>query len=126
MIGIRHGTEVVDALTEERCFISEWSNHDDDPALSIARARVSPGVTTRWHRLHHIIERYVILEGHGLVELGDQPPIAVATGDIVHIPAGVAQRIRNDGDRDLVFLALCTPRFIWTAYEDIDSDPPQA
>src|SRR3546814_7467760 len=90
------------ALTEERCFISEWSNHDDDPALSIARARVSPGVTTRWHRLHHIIERYVILEGHGLVELGDQPPIAVAIGDIVHIPAGVAQRIRNDGDRDLV------------------------
>src|SRR3546814_13831640 len=47
MIGIRHGTEVVDALTEERCFLSEWSNHDDDPALSIARARVSPGVATR-------------------------------------------------------------------------------
>src|SRR3546814_4640431 len=52
MIGIRHGTEVVDALTEERCFISEWSNHDDDPALSIARARVSPGVTTRRSEEH--------------------------------------------------------------------------
>jgi len=30
----------------------------------------------------------------------------------------VAQRITNIGDTDLVFLALCTPRFTRAAYED--------
>jgi len=32
--------------TEERCHITEWLNDDSDPALSIARAEVAPGVTT--------------------------------------------------------------------------------
>ena len=36
--------------TEERCYISELSNTPADPDASIARARVLPGVTTRWHR----------------------------------------------------------------------------
>jgi mannose-6-phosphate isomerase-like protein (cupin superfamily) len=39
----------------------------------------------------------------------------------VLIPAGVAQRIANAGDDDLVFLAICTPRFEHSAYEDIDA-----
>ena len=54
---------------EEGCFITEWLNTPDDPALSIARARVTPGVTTRLHRLAGTVERYVILEGQGRVEL---------------------------------------------------------
>lgn len=110
-------------LTEERCFILELSNRDDDPALSIARARVLPGVTTRWHRLRDVAERYVILEGRGEVEVGDLAPQAIAAGDVVVIPPGVRQRIRNSGDIDLVFLALCTPRFRWSAYEDIEAQP---
>jgi len=36
--------------TSERCHIVELSNTRDDPYVSIARARVEPGVTTRWHR----------------------------------------------------------------------------
>ena len=32
--------------TEEGCFINELSNIADDPSVSIARARVAPGVTT--------------------------------------------------------------------------------
>jgi hypothetical protein len=30
----------------EGCFILDTSNTDDDPGLSVARARVPPGVTT--------------------------------------------------------------------------------
>ena len=37
--------------TSEKCYITELSNTPDDPDVSIARARVEPGVTTRWHRL---------------------------------------------------------------------------
>lgn len=107
-------------LTEERCYILELSNTGDDPAASIARARVLPGMTTRWHRLKDIAERYVIVEGSGSVEIGELPAQEVHPGDVVRIPPGCRQRIRNSGDVDLVFLAICTPRFRWDAYEDID------
>jgi hypothetical protein len=50
---------------DENCFILEMSNDADDPDVSIARARVQPGMTTEWHRLEGIAERYVILRGTG-------------------------------------------------------------
>ena len=102
----------------EGCFITEWSNSPDDPELSIARARVEPGRTTRWHCLRGTGERYVILEGAGRVEIGDLPPQAVGAGDVVVIPPGARQRIANTGDGDLVFLAICSPRFTAAAYVD--------
>jgi len=105
---------------DEGCHIVELSNTPDDPDVSIARARVEPGVTTRWHRLSGTIERYVMLEGRGRAEVGDLPPQEVRPGDVVVIPPGCRQRIANVGDGDLVFLAICTPRFRAEAYEDIE------
>jgi mannose-6-phosphate isomerase-like protein (cupin superfamily) len=81
---------------------------------------VTAGVTTRWHRVAGTTERYVILEGVGRVEVGDLPPQQVGPGDIVLIPASCRQRIANIGKGDLVFLAICSPRFRPEAYEDID------
>lgn len=113
--------------TPERCSIIELSNIDDDPAASIARARVAPGVATRRHRLKGIIERYVILEGSGLVEIEGLEPREVGPGDVVLIPDSCPQRITNSGREDLIFLAVCTPRFRPESYEDIDSEPePEA
>ncbi|HEV8107938.1 MAG TPA: hypothetical protein VGP97_10470 [Burkholderiales bacterium] len=74
----------------EGCFVAEWSNTQEDPAVSIARARVPPSVTTRWHRLAGTAE-----------------------------PA-CRQRIANTGAGDLIFLAICTPRFIYDAYEELE------
>ena len=105
---------------EEGCYILELSNTPDDPAVSIARARVTPGVTTRLHRLHGITERYVILEGTGIVEVDMQAEQPVGPGDVVVIPPQSPQRITNVGATDLVFLAVCTPRFVSEAYEDVD------
>lgn len=105
---------------EEGCYIIELLNRDDDAALSIARARVAAGKSTRWHRLHHTVERYQILAGNGVVEVGDLPATPVQAGDTVLIPAGVRQRIHNRGDDDLIFLALCTPRFLPEHYEDLE------
>ncbi len=110
------GSEV---LTPEGCYITELSNSPEDPELSIARARVEPGVTTRWHRLTGTTERYCILEGRGLVEVGDLQPQDVGPGDVVLIPPGCRQRITNIGPLALVFLAICTPRFSWDAYADL-------
>ena len=107
----------------EGCYITELSNTVDDPEVSIARARVEPGVTTRWHRLRETMERYVILEGKGLVEVGSNPAREVAAGDVVLIPPLCRQRIANTGQGDLIFLAICTPRFVNEIYEDIENKP---
>ena len=61
-------------FTPEGCYILELSNSAEDPAASIARARVTPGATTRWHRVRDTVERYVILEGEGRVEVGGLLP----------------------------------------------------
>ena len=102
--------------TEERCFITETWNSDADPALSIALARLEPGVTTAWHWLDGVIERYRILSGQGRVEVGELPATVVGPGDVVVIPAGVRQRISNIGTEDLLFDCLCTPRFTPECY----------
>ena len=60
--------------TSEKCYITELSNTADDPDASIAQARVEPGVTTRWHRLTGTAERYYIVNGSGLVEVGSLLP----------------------------------------------------
>ena len=104
--------------TDEQCYIIELSNTADDPDSSIAQARVKTGITTRWHRLKGITERYCIISGSGRMELGNLEPQNVSAGDIVLIPPMCRQRITNIGTDDLIFLAICTPRFINEAYED--------
>jgi mannose-6-phosphate isomerase-like protein (cupin superfamily) len=102
--------------TQENCFILEVSNDAGDPDVSIARARVRPGVATTSHRLKGIVERYIVVRGKGRVEVGTLPPTIVSEGDVVRIPANVPQRITNVGDEDLVFFCICTPRFTPSAY----------
>jgi mannose-6-phosphate isomerase-like protein (cupin superfamily) len=118
--GIRKFDHGAEFATAERCYVNELSNIADDPEASIARARVTSGVTTRWHRLRDIAERYVILEGTGRVEVADLPPQDVGPGDVVLVPPGCRQRIACTSARDLVFLAVCTPRFRPEAYVDTE------
>ncbi|MGC3965023.1 MAG: cupin domain-containing protein [Rhodocyclaceae bacterium] len=113
---VLRGFSAQEYFFEEGCFVSEWSNSPSDASLSIAHIRVPAGVTTQWHRLDGIAERYVILGGVGRVEVGVEPAVRVEVGDVVVIPSGERQRIHNAGPDDLVFLALCTPRFRPQAY----------
>ena len=107
-------------MTPERCWILETWNEESDLAASIARARVPPGRTTQIHRLRAVVERYVIVEGTGLVRVGGLPPATVKPGDVVVIPAGVSQQISNEGPGDLVFYCICTPRFTPACYEALE------
>ena len=120
--GIQSHNPDMEFYTSEKCYITELSNTADDPDVSIARARVKPGITTRWHRLHGTIERYYIVSGHGRVEIAQLTPQEVHAGDMIYIPSLCRQRISNIGDEDLIFLAICTPRFTNEAYEDIESE----
>ena len=107
-------------FTEERCYILELSNSPADESASIARARVEPGVTTQLHRLDGVEERYVITQGTGLMEVAGGEPAAVAPGAVVLVPAGASQRITNTGDKDLLILCICTPRFVPECYEALE------
>jgi mannose-6-phosphate isomerase-like protein (cupin superfamily) len=107
-------------FTEERCHILELHNTAADPQVSLARARVEPGVTTKWHAVTDTVERYVIVQGTGIAEVGEQPAITLQAGDHLIIPAGIRQRIQNTGTADLIFHCICTPRFQWHNYQSLE------
>jgi mannose-6-phosphate isomerase-like protein (cupin superfamily) len=107
--------------TDERCWIAELHNRDSDAGCSIARARVQPGITTQLHALRDTIERYVVLEGEGRVEIEGGAPLVVAPLDVISIPAGASQRITNTGMTDLIFLCVCTPRFRREHYQSMEA-----
>ncbi len=111
--------------TGERCRITEHLNLDASPEASLALARVAPGVTTALHALAGVVERYVVLEGQGVVEIGGVSA-RIGPGDRAIIPADVPQRVMNTGAGDLVFYALCTPRFRPELYRTLEDDrtPP--
>ena len=104
----------------EGCFIAERWNSTADPDVSVARARDEPGVNTRWLRVRGATVGFLFRVGGGRVEVGDGPPEDVGPGDVVLIPPETRQRIANTGDADLLFLAVCTPRFTLAGYEDAE------
>ena len=103
---------------KEGCYIDELHNSVNDEQLSVARVRVVAQSETKLHSLNNTTERYLIESGEGKVTVGDKS-WQVGGGDIVLIPPGIAQKIKNSSGRDLVFLALCTPRFKVENYLDL-------
>lgn len=105
---------------DEGCYITEWWNEMPDPEVSVARARLPAGQRTRPHSLSNTQERYLVLQGEGLLFIGDQPGQVLRCNDAALIPAGEVQSIVATGDQDLVFLAICTPRFEQHNYRALD------
>lgn len=102
-----------ETATRERCLITESYSSEN---LSIAQARVKPGITTLAHHLVGVNEIYLITSGEGQVDVGDLQPTKVTAGDLIVIPAGESQRISNIGKSDLVFYCVCTPKFTTESY----------
>ncbi len=100
----------------ERCSVVELLGSKDVPDMSIARCRVEPGVQTELHSLENIREVYVVLSGSGIMDDGRGAGRWIGPLDCVHIPAGHPQRVHNDGTEDLVFIAICTDRFVPEGY----------
>ena len=91
-----------------------------DKAVTIARARVAPGVTTKAHLLRGVVERYLIVEGKGIVRIGGRAPTEVGPGDVVAIRPQVSQSITNRGSSDLIFYCICTPPFTQSCYKALE------
>lgn len=105
--------------TAERCHITELLNSDESPQVSLAIARVEPGVTTQLHVLQGVTESYVLRSGSGVMQVDGQQH-AVSAGDKIVIPAGISQSITNTGSSDLEFYCLCTPRFTPSCYVSLE------
>ncbi len=101
--------------TNERCLITENYSAEN---ISIAQARVKPGITTIAHHLVGVNEIYLVTSGEGQVDVGDLKPTKVTSGDLIVIPAGTSQRISNIGKTDLAFYCICTPKFTAERYFD--------
>ena len=104
---------------DERCFITEILNTESHSDISIAKARVLPGITTALHKVKYTSEKYYILSGTGEVEIDGVISGQVKSGDLVLIPQNITQRIKNTGADDLIFLCVCTPRFEPENYEEV-------
>lgn len=77
---------------------------------TLAEARLPPGAATAAH--HHIRteEIYYILEGEGLMRIGDETRV-VGVGDAIAIPPGAVHQITNIGATVLKFLCCCAPGY---------------
>jgi mannose-6-phosphate isomerase-like protein (cupin superfamily) len=106
-------------LTPERCYIFE--NYSTN-AVSIARARVKPGVTTKAHHLNGVQEIYIITKGTGKVTIGKLEATEVREGDVVVIPPLTSQKITNIGKDDLLFYCICIPRFTEECYTNEEAE----
>jgi mannose-6-phosphate isomerase-like protein (cupin superfamily) len=96
------GSRLVEYLHPER--------GPDPPAIgySLAHAIVRAGEATLPHRLKSSSEVYVLLEGRGLLHVGDAQAEA-GPGMAVYVPPGETQWIENTGDSDLEFLVIVEP-----------------
>ena len=116
---LHRASQTDEFYTDERCYIRELHNCEQSPQMSLAIARVEPGVTTQLHALQGVAETYVLKQGSGVVEVDHQSQ-DVSVGDSVMIAPGVAQRITNTGDVDLVFYCVCVPRFKVECYVGLE------
>jgi len=85
---------------------------------SLAHARVQPGLTSFAHSLK-TSEVYYILEGEGIMYIGDEQQ-QVFPHQAIYIPPGKRQCIQNTGTEDLVFLCIVDPA--WRVEDEIVED----
>ena len=107
--------------TPERCYITELVNSHKTPHVSLAIARIEPGVRTQLHALSGVEEIYLVRAGRGIIEI-DGVEQELAEGDQAVVPASTAQRIMNVGASDLICYCLCRPRFQPECYADLEAE----
>jgi mannose-6-phosphate isomerase-like protein (cupin superfamily) len=90
--------------------------HHGSQQQSLAEAIVQPGKSTTRHRHLKSEELYFILQGEGLMTLGDEK-FEVRVQDTVCIPPGTPHCIKNTGDKPLHILCACSPPY---SHEDTE------
>jgi mannose-6-phosphate isomerase-like protein (cupin superfamily) len=74
---------------------------------SFAVATIAPGETSLLHRLKHS-EVYYFLAGRGEMQVGGDNA-RVRPGQVVYVPPGGVQKLRNTGEEELMFICIVDP-----------------
>jgi mannose-6-phosphate isomerase-like protein (cupin superfamily) len=77
---------------------------------TLAEARLPPSGRTTPHFHVKTEEIYYILEGQGLMQIGEKS-CSVGPGDAIAIPPGQSHQITNTGSETLKFLCCCAPGY---------------
>ena len=83
---------------------------------SVAHAILPAGEATLPHIMKQSTELYYLLEGNGEMHI-EQETAEVHAGQLVLIPPGARQFIRNTGHGNLVFLCIVAPK--WQADDEL-------
>lgn len=96
-------------IAGDKTLLKELLNPEKEETIrySLAHAVVKVGQSSIPHQLSGS-EVYYILSGDGLMII-DEETEKVETGDVVVISPNSIQHIKNIGNVDLVFLAICDP-----------------
>jgi mannose-6-phosphate isomerase-like protein (cupin superfamily) len=78
---------------------------------SLARIVIPPGKSssTHYHKISQ--ETYFILAGEGRMQVDDKH-FSLLPGQACWIESGEVHRIHNEGEVELVFLAICVPAWV--------------
>ncbi|MDO8786188.1 MAG: phosphomannose isomerase type II C-terminal cupin domain [Syntrophales bacterium] len=79
----------------------------DMPDHRIKRITVSPGQRLRYQRHFYRSEHWYVVKGHETVTKNGEA-IELASGQALNLPVGSWHRIRNHGEKKLVFIEVQT------------------
>ena len=85
--------------------VGDHTNH------SLARIMIPNGKSSHLHYHRISQETYYILAGEGKMRVDDQE-FTLGPGMACHIEQGEIHQIANEGEEDLVFLAVCVPAWV--------------
>ena len=103
---------ILSYVTKDGSIIRELFNPNDcgNKNQSLAEATLSEECETFLHRHNQSEEIYHIIEGAGLMTIGNEQ-FEVAVGDTVCILPGETHRIKNIGDLPLKILCCSSPPY---------------
>jgi len=105
VIKTRHGSEIRPLVDRTTSAITQ---------CSLAEELLLPGQAVTLHRHHKIEEIYYVVEGRGVMTVGDERQ-EVAAGDAIYVPRGQRHTLANTGSEPIKLLLVCGPAFF---YED--------
>jgi len=85
-------------------------HHGPQVKISLAEAVVPPGKTTFLHAHRSFQEIYHVLEGEGIMVLGEER-FPIKCRDSILIPQGTPHQVENNGRGDLRILCCCSPPY---------------
>ena len=109
---VRNIAEVEAFTTKDGSEIRELLAHRNSCIRNqtLAEARLAPAMSTAPHYHRDTEEIYYVLEGQGVMRVGeDSRP--VGPGDAIAIPPGASHQITNSGTGVLKFLCCCAPGY---------------